>query len=214
MEEFGNAAERLAYIIDSSGISQRSYAMGAGIDPSNFSKIVNGKKELPMSVARRIEKTYGISSHWLIKGTGDMMKRNPFEKEKDSIPFYNDLQVSAGKEYLALSPASEVPSQYICIPGLSSASYAFPVIGCSMEPTIKAGDIIAVREMDRLDRLDPDKIYMILTRDDRMIKHLAVDNDDDSYLWCLSDNENYPKFRILKSEVLRMWKVVFHGRIL
>ena len=213
MEEFNSSTERLAHIIENSGLSQRRFAMECGIDPSNITKILNGTINLSVSVAKKIEERFGYNSMWLIKGVGKA-KDDISKRIKGSIPFFSEIPVSAGSAELANTELSNSAAQYISIPGLATASYAFPVIGCSMEPTIKAGDIIAVSEINSWERVDPDKIYMILTHDDRMIKHLATDDEDKDSLWCLSDNESYPKFRIYKTDIIRLWKVVFHGRIL
>jgi transcriptional regulator with XRE-family HTH domain len=129
----------------------------------------------------------------------------------DGIPYYENLPVSAGQGSLNLVPQVETPTGYISIPGVSAIA-AFPVVGCSMEPEIKPGDYIAVVPLDRLESIDPDKTYLIITRDDRMIKHLHADLDDDDILWAQSPN--YPKFRILKAEILALYRITFHGRTL
>ena len=129
-----------------------------------------------------------------------------------AIPYYEDLLVSAGQMDLARIQNWEKPSGWVKLPEVFSAIGAFPVIGCSMEPDIHAGDFIAVSPIESWEVIDPDKIYMIITRDDRMIKHLAADNDDPDILWCISPN--YPKFKVLKSDVVSILKITFHGRIM
>ncbi len=129
----------------------------------------------------------------------------------DGIPYYENLPVSAGQAGLNLVPQVETPTGYISIPGVSAIA-AFPVVGCSMEPEIKPGDYIAVVPLDRLESIDPDKTYLIITRDDRMIKHLHADLDDDEILWAQSPN--YPKFRIPKADILALYRITFHGRTL
>lgn len=129
-----------------------------------------------------------------------------------AIPYYGDLLVSAGEWDLAKIQKIEKPSGWIKLPEVFSAIGAFPVVGCSMEPDIHAGDFIAVSPLENWDRIDPDKIYMIITHDDRMIKHLSSDEENPDILWCISPN--YPKFKIFKSEVLSILKITFHGKIM
>jgi phage repressor protein C with HTH and peptisase S24 domain len=133
------------------------------------------------------------------------------EKIKGSIPYYNNLPVSAGRMDLAQQTESEEPSGYMLIPNVS-AERLLPVVGCSMEPKIKAGDIVGVNTVNNWDRVEPDKIYMIITKDDRMIKRLRVDDKDDSILWCVSDN--YKEFKIYKDEIIHIFHVVYHGEII
>ena len=132
------------------------------------------------------------------------------EQTISGIPYYKDIPVSAGQAELQDSASTEIVVGSINIGGVTG-KYAFPVIGCSMEPVIHAGDIIVVDEVNRWDRIDPDKIYLIITRDDRMIKRLEIDDDDDGKLWCVS--HNYKRFSINKEEIVRLYRVTFYGRL-
>lgn len=135
----------------------------------------------------------------------------PISKSPSGVPFYENLPVSAGQADLIHITQGEHPTGYISLPGVRAIA-AFPVVGCSMEPEIKPGDFIAVTPMDNLETIDPDKTYMIITHDDRMIKHLHPDNDDSDILWASSPN--YPKFRLRKSDITALYRINFHGRIL
>lgn len=129
-----------------------------------------------------------------------------------AIPLYKDLPVSAGQQDLALIAASEKPSGWIKPAEVLTAIGAFPVVGCSMEPFIHQGDFITVAPLNNWDRIDPDKTYMVITQDDRMIKHLVADENDESVLWCISPN--YPKFKIYKNEVKAIFRITFHGKLM
>ena len=109
------------------------------------------------------------------------------------------------------NPSDETPDGYMRIPGVH-AKALFPVIGCSMQPIIKPGDIIGINEVNRWDLVDPGKIYMIITNEERMIKRLRVDDDNDDILWCVS--ENYKDFKISKESIKAIYHVVFHGELL
>lgn len=130
---------------------------------------------------------------------------------KGSVPYYENLPVSAGQAELIHITEGETPSGYIRLPGVNAIA-AFPVVGCSMEPEIKAGDFVAITPVDNLERVDPDKTYMIVTEDDRMIKHLMIDNEDESILWAVSPN--YPKFRLRKRELKAVYRINFVGKVL
>ena len=131
-------------------------------------------------------------------------------KQRGYAPFWTDLQVSAGQYDLATIKANDEPTSFIKIEGVTASDW-FPVVGFSMEPKIHAGDIIAVRDVERWEKVDPDKIYMIVTQDDRMIKHLRPDNNDVELLWCFS--ENYKEFKLHVSEIKSVHQVVFVGRL-
>ena len=57
-------------------------AQSIGITPGAISMYATGERELPKSIAFLIEKTYGISSEWLLHGSGEMkVSRNQLEQK-------------------------------------------------------------------------------------------------------------------------------------
>lgn len=189
---------------ESSGLSRGTISQKSGLSANSIEKIAFACPDLNLD--------------WLITGNGSMLKHDtPIqssaiseEPKKGSIPYYDNLPVSAGQQDLASSGNNEVPSGWINIPGVS-AEGLFPVVGCSMKPEINPGDVVGLSAVNRWDIVDPDKIYMIVTNDDRMIKHLATDDDDREILWCISPN--YNKFSIRKEEIKFIYRVTFHGRM-
>jgi phage repressor protein C with HTH and peptisase S24 domain len=105
----------------------------------------------------------------------------------------------------------EKPESWIMIPGVTVDCW-FPIVGCSMEPRIFSGDTIGVTNMDRWDRLDPDKVYLIITTYDRMIKRLEIDEDNPEIIWAVS--ENHPRFKIYVNEIRGIYRVVWAGRLI
>lgn len=210
---------RIKALIDKKEISPSAFAKLIGFSQSNLSKVLRGDRNVPSNLISAICDNLNVSYNWIVTGEGSMFveevnKEAPAvasEKTKGAVPYYGDLPVSAGKQNLATILSNMKPTGWINLPGMPSSIGAFPVVGCSMEPDIKPGDFISIIEVDRWERLDPDKTYMIITHDDRMIKHLSVDDNDDEILWCISPN--YPKFKIEKSEIVAIYRVTFHGRL-
>lgn len=214
--------DRLHKVMNALGLTDyRVYTDVPGITKNMMVKLRNGEtKEASSGILEPFCKYYKqVNPIWLLTGEGSMLvdeenTEAPVvtnEKTRGSVPYYGDLPVSAGKQDLATILSNMEPTGWINLPGMPSSIGAFPVVGCSMEPDIKPGDFISIIEVDRWERLDPDKTYMIITRDDRMIKHLSVDDSDDEILWCISPN--YPKFKIEKSEIVAIYRVTFHGRL-
>lgn len=205
--------ERLIKFIKYKGLSQKRFELSVGLPNGYVNNIVSS---VTQGKLQKISLQYPeLNKGWLLTGDGEMLNTSADDKStKDGIPFYENIPTSGGQYGLAGMIAEEIPTRYINFPGLPSASFAFPVIGCSMEPTIKQGDIIAVTEMNKWDIVDPDKVYLIITRDERMIKHLIIDNENDEILWCMSDNASYSKFKIYKSDIRQIYRVVFHGHLL
>lgn len=210
---------RIKALIDKKEISPSAFAKLIGFSQSNLSKVLRGDRNVPSNLISAICDNLNVSYNWIVTGEGNMLveeanKEAPAvasENTKGAVPYYGNLPVSAGKQDLATILSNMKPTGWINLPGMPSSIGAFPVVGCSMEPDIKPGDFISIIEVDRWERLDPDKTYMIVTHDDRMIKHLSVDDNNDEILWCISPN--YPKFKIEKSEIIAIYRVTFHGRL-
>jgi phage repressor protein C with HTH and peptisase S24 domain len=132
-------------------------------------------------------------------------------KQRGYAPYFSELPISAGQFDLMNIEQREEAESWIKFPGVDVDAW-FPVVGCSMEPKIFAGDIVGVKQLNRWERLDPDKTYMIITHDDRMIKHLETDENNEDILWAVS--ENYRRFKLLKDEIIRIFCVVWSGRFI
>lgn len=186
------------------GISLSEIARRLGMSQQSFNQALNAadiKSGLieKISEALNVPMTYFYPSDKIAVSTS-----------AEGIPYYKNVPVSAGQADLMVVDCNEDAVGYINITGVTGKC-AFPVVGCSMEPVIHAGDIVVVDTVDNWSRLDPDKIYLIFTHDDRMIKHLEIDESNDSILWCVSPN--YKRFSIDKSDILRIYRVTFYGRL-
>lgn len=144
-----------------------------------------------------------ISPLWLLLGEGEMLLDST-RQTTASIPFYNDLPLSAGYRD-AFDPGRENPTSYFSFPN-SGADFFFPVSGTSMEPDINDGDIVGVKRVEREEGIVHGDVYMIVTNDARMIKRCYHDNNDPNLIWCVSPN--YPSFPINKNDVCALFKVV------
>ena len=186
----------------------------------NVSKALNGDpKYLTGGFTKAFCEVFNIFNvDYIISGEGKLLKDDISDSglspavsaPSSGIPYYGNLLVSAGQYDLATVMQSEQPTGVIDIPGIPASIGAFPIIGCSMEPDIRDGDYVCIAPMDRFEAVDPEKTYLIITQDDRMIKHLAVDDENSEILWCISPN--YQKFQIRKSEILAIFRVTFSGR--
>lgn len=213
--------ERIAAVIEDCGMNVTTFSKMIGVAQTSLRGVVKDGAEPKFTTLEKIIIAEpSINTNWLITGKGEMRVKEAettntpvlfSEKIKGAIPYYADLPVSAGQMGLSNAPQHETPSGYMLIPNVS-AEWLFPVIGCSMLPLIKPGDVIGVNTVNRWERVEPDKIYMIITRDERMIKRLRIDAENEEILWCVSDN--YKEFKIEKSEITGIFHVVLRWEIL
>lgn len=126
-----------------------------------------------------------------------------------SVPFY-DLPVSAGSLGILDIENSNItiPAGHIKLPIFRGCEAIFPIIGISMEPLVHSGDWIGIKSIDNLSRswdfIQTGVIYLIITREDRMIKFIEK-SDDDDFIICSSPN--YHPFKVYKGDILNIYRV-------
>lgn len=137
--------------------------------------------------------------------------RTPLEllpKKAQAVPYYN-LPVSAGALGVLESDVyTTEPDGYLELPAFDGCEAVFPITGVSMEPLLSSGDLIGIRSIDNLSRswefLQTDVIYLIITREDRMIKFIERATDED-YIVCKSPNAG--AFKVFKGDILKLYRV-------
>lgn len=204
--------ERILEFIDYKGISVNFFERSIG-KSTNY---VRNSKSFTSNVLATIMDVYPeLNIEWLVTGKGNMLKSKEaiptikVNTVEDGIPYYADLPVSAGQLDTFIQDAA--PTGWVKLPGVTSKAL-FPVIGCSMKPEINPGDVVGIIQIDSWEVVDPDKVYLIIMHDERMIKHLAIDEEDDSILWCISPN--YPKFKINKEDIKFIYRISFCGKLM
>lgn len=210
MEE--TVKQRLEFFIKEQGLSVRGFEKACGVS-TNYLRSLRHTPS-PEKLAAIFTAYPQLSRTWLLTGEGDMItgscEGGVVEPATGGAPFYGEMPVSAGRAGFPDGP--ERPTGTISIPGVSAIAY-FPVLGCSMLPLIRPGDIVGVARAPSWERIDPDSIYLIITVDgERMIKHILPAPDDQPDVTLRS--ENFPDFRLPKALIAAVYKVVFCGRLL
>ncbi len=149
-----------------------------------------------------------VNINWLLTGAGSMLRQSTATHEhlESGVPFYN-FPVSAGHSTTDITATAQ-PDGYISnLPGADLAQAILPVTGMSMQPEIMPGALIGVRLINNWETLNTERIYMIITHDDRMIKRIEHDPANTDILWCISPN--YQRFSIYKSDIIEIHRVCF-----
>ena len=215
-----NIRSRIIYIADNKEVSRSVF-----LKKTNLKKGIFDYKDINRAVgsdkiSKILEVYQDINPSWLLTGKGKMILKEDKNLIKDidnpnivkldtseKIPYY-DLPVSAGQADVLINGNS--PDGYIQIkdiPGMPQADAVLPVYGYSMQPEVNEGALIGVRKLEQVDYLNTRYKYLIVTKDDRMIKYIAHDKEDDSILWCKSPN--YGDFKILKEDILEIHRVTW-----
>jgi phage repressor protein C with HTH and peptisase S24 domain len=126
-----------------------------------------------------------------------------------------DMRVSAGFGVSLLDGNEQRINEYVTMEGLNGCVGVY-VYGESMLPEYKAGDVIFVRQIIDADSIDYGRPYIIITRDDRVLKCIYPSKHDADYLRLTSLNEEtnrhgdrlFPDKEVKKENILFIYKVV------
>ena len=156
--------ERIKEYIDYKGITVAAFEKSIGMSNASFGKSLKSGKGIGSDKLEKILKVYtDISSCWLLTGEGTMLKtdtaipsettvqpiyqpRSPEKKVDNQIINLYDFEATAGlRELLDNRHANIIDT--IKIPNMPKCDGAIHIVGDSMYPRLKPGDIIFYKEL-------------------------------------------------------------------
>ena len=176
--------------------NQGELAQRIGINRSTLSRALNGdEKYITWGMLRKIQEAMGRKDN----------DRGP------CIPFF-DMDVTAG--IVEAYPDTEAPAYTINFAPVNDCTAALPVYGESMEPGIRSGDIVFVRELHNRATLQWGEIYLVVTDETcdnlRTIKRVYPHPDGAHYI-LRADNPTYKGDTIIPvASVLKIFIVKGH----
>lgn len=198
-------SEKIAY-------NQSDLARILGIGRSQISAIKNGYGNVSKQIVSKMEEAFPIiSSDWILRGDGEMLKPDtsdqpldqpmefaPDQMDKalevaermgvDLIPMYTE-PFRAGNQGHNLREEWDYVESVWAIPDTHATRLA-PVRGNSMEPTLHDGDVVAIKRMEfRVDEplsIPFGEIFCIVVR-------TSDDPDDNDYLDYVKRLDRHPE---------------------
>ena len=157
---FIEAYERL---LESGVVSdKKSFASNIGVSSSMITEIHKGRSSVGTTAIQNIVLAYGVSPDWLLTGEGCMMKEEAKEnnmnitaihqpktlekKQASQVVYLYDFKASAGLRSLFDNNQHRIIDD-IHIPNLPKCDGAIHIVGDSMYPLLKSGDIILYKQM-------------------------------------------------------------------
>lgn len=168
-----------------------------GVNRSTLSSALNGNEK------------YG--SEKMLRRMVELVDGPAFPGERQRVPFY-DMDVTAG--IVEAYPDTEAPAYSINFAPVNDCTAALPVYGESMEPGIRSGDIVFVRELHNRTTLQWGEIYLVVTDETcdnmRTIKRVYPHPDGQHYI-LRADNPTYKGDTIIPvASVLKIFIVKGH----
>ena len=176
-----NKGQRVKTVRKELGLTQDLFAKALGVGKSALSMIETGKSSLSERNKNILVQEFNINPDWLDTGKGEMFNADPMLSASfgrgsemamplQSVPLYS-VEATAGLVPLFEQQEAHSPINYIHIPNLPKCDGAVYVVGDSMYPLLKSGDIVLYKQLHDLDDIFWGDMYL-----------LSIDVDGDEYI--------------------------------
>jgi len=162
--------ERLKLIRKQLGMTQDQLAQRLGIGKSALSMIETGKTGLSFRNRNILVQDLNVNPEWLESGRGEMFNAEPdltaYRLRTDnslpmqSVPLYS-IEGTAGLVPLFAEQTHTKPVNYIHIPNLPKCDGAIYIVGDSMYPLLKSGDIVLYKQLHNIDDIFWGDMYLL-----------------------------------------------------
>ena len=163
------------------GLTQDEFAKALGIGKSALSMIETGKTALSERNKNILVQDLNINPDWIDFGRGSMFnapkeeclkftRRTDSAIPHQSVPLY-DMEGTAGLVPLFVDSTNVKPVDYIHIPNLPKCDGAIYIVGDSMYPLLKSGDIVLYKQMNDWNNIFWGDMYL-----------LSIDIDGEEYI--------------------------------
>lgn len=213
--------------------SKSAFAAKIDMNPSLFTRKMNRAAPITKNDFIRVYDALGVNIEWLRDGVGEMRSKEKVEeialnehtqkflkhsqerrekKEGREIPYYDiDFTCSVIESY---NDATNVPEQFMTIPGTEKADFCCRTSGDSMKPYLMSGDIVAMRKIEDWTMFLPlNEVYGIVTKNGLRAIKVLKKGSDEQHFTLHSYNEEYEDQEIPKETILAVFKVVASARI-
>ncbi|MBP3356314.1 MAG: helix-turn-helix transcriptional regulator [Rikenellaceae bacterium] len=173
--------DRLRLIRKELGFTQEMLASKMGIGKSALSMIETGRAALSERNKNILIQELNVNPDWLETGKGEIFNAPPemtntFLHRTDhtvplqSVPLYS-IEGTAGLVPLFLDRDNQRPVDYIHIPNLPKCDGAIYIVGDSMYPLLKSGDIVLYKQVNDIENIFWGDMYL-----------LSIDIDGEEYI--------------------------------
>ena len=195
---------RLKLIRKTLGMTQEQLAQRLGVGKTALSMIETGKARLSNRNKNILVQEFNVSPEWLESGVGEMFNADPslvkeFSRKTDnslpmqSVPLYS-IEGTAGLVPLITDRMSIEPVNYIHIPNLPKCDGAIYVVGDSMYPLLKSGDIVLYKQLQSLEDVFWGDMYLLsidINGEEYITVKYVQKSDRAGYVRLVSQNQHH-----------------------
>lgn len=201
-----NTIQRIKQYIDTKGIKVSVLEREVGMSNGSFASQLKNNKTIGVDKLENILNKYkDVNPEWLVTGKGNMFKLENLkeinlspnqitEKESKDIPVY-DIQSTAGIIDLFGDNINQKPVNYISIARVSDCDGALYVVGESMFPIFKSGDIVVFKKINNpANNIIWGEMYLVYVNNDGnefFLTRFLNKSDKESYVQFVSQNPQH-----------------------
>ncbi len=204
--------------------SSRQFAISLDYLPQSLSEILKGRRDVTIELLRKAVEVYKISPVFIYIGDGPMFMT---EEDHKSFRVLTIVTNSSDDERIVHVPvpaqagyAAEMsdPTFIQDLPTFTLPDYkykvgthrSFDVAGNSMEPTLFEGDKVICSFLEPSlweSSVKNNFVYIIVTRDDVVVKRVNNKLKEEKYLELISDNSTYETYKVTAADIREIWYV-------
>ncbi len=200
--------ERFRQIRKELSMTQEQLAQRLGVGKAALSMIETGKAGLSTRNLNIMVQEFNVNAEWVETGKGNMFNAEPnlkrFNLRTDSslpmqsVPLYS-IEGTAGLVPLFTHPEVSKPINFIHIPNLPKCDGAIYIVGDSMYPLLKSGDIVLYKQISDIGDIFWGDMYLLSIDLDGeeyvMVKYLQK-SDREGYVRLVSQNQHHAEKEI------------------
>lgn len=209
MEANDTVKGRLLQFLRSKRISQMEFTKALGVSPTYIGAM---RKGIPAPKMKRISELYPeLNRDWLLYGEGEMLNPVPTEAPRRLQAEYETILLPVEAYAGNLEVWSEGVRMADCrriVSPVAGADYAIPINGDSMEPRFHNGSTLLIKRINDRAFIPWGHTMVLDTENGVYVKNVLPDRDDDQNVVAESINPAYPPFKIPKSSIYGIYRVM------
>ena len=195
--------ERIRLMRKQLNLTQEQMAQLLGVGKAALSMIETGKARLSARNKNILVQDFNVNPDWIETGEGKMFNAEPdltsYNLRTDrslplqSVPLYS-IEGTAGLVPLFEQQKEVEPINYINIPNLPKCDGAIYVVGDSMYPLLKSGDIILYKQLNDVRDVFWGDMYLLsidIDGEEYITVKYVQKSEHDGYIRLVSQNQHH-----------------------
>lgn len=206
--------------------SKRHFALSIGYHAQGISEMTAQRRDVPLELIEKAVSTYKFNPLYLFTGMGNHFTEG-VEDDGLRLKHLSVITDQQGEERIVHVPVpaqagygkflddpvfiQDLPTYKLPDAQFKSGTYrSFEISGNSMYPTFRPNDIVIAAFVEPRyweQAIKNQQLYIIVTREEVIIKRIHNRIRNEKVIECISDNPEFDSYTININDILEVWKV-------